>query len=272
MPLRLFKNRTQVGACGEAFCVMFILLLGTYYLPIYYQAAKYDSAQSSGINILPFMLGVVVAAGASGALVSWLGYYKPWLVGGPLISCIGGGLLYTIIPSTSTAQLVGYQILMSLGVGMALQNVLSKSSSLDFHISSSCSSHSLIPYLIHSVVAVQCDIVNVNDTAQSSALVTFAQLVGGVIGISISSTIFTTKLASGLAVYAPNANPAVLQSVLAIRTLPIADQPGVVLAYVTALNLVYLLAVPAGFLAACSGMLIRNKSVKGVNLVHGGGA
>lgn len=120
------------------------------------------------------------------------------------------------------------------------------------------------------IVAVQCDIEDVNDTAQSSALVTFAQLVGGVIGISISSTIFNTKLVSGLAVYAPEANPVVLTSVLAIRNLPSNQQAGVILAYVTALNLVYLLAVPAGFLAACSGMLIRNKSVKGVDLMaHG---
>lgn len=126
LPLRLLKNRTQVGACLEAFCIMFILLLGTYYLPIYYQSAKYESAEASGINILPFMLGIVVAAGASGGIVSWLGYYKPWVVFGPLLSCVGGGLLYTITPSTASAQLIGYQILMSLGVGMALQNVLSE--------------------------------------------------------------------------------------------------------------------------------------------------
>ena len=34
LPLRFFKNRTQVGACIQAFFMMFCLLLGTYYLPI----------------------------------------------------------------------------------------------------------------------------------------------------------------------------------------------------------------------------------------------
>lgn len=71
------------------------------------------------------MLGIVVAAAGSGIAVSAIGRYKPWLVLGPLITCVGGGLLYTITAESSTAQLVGYQILLALGVGTALQNVLS---------------------------------------------------------------------------------------------------------------------------------------------------
>ena len=35
MPLRFLTDRTQIGACLEAFFVMFMLLLGTYYLPLY---------------------------------------------------------------------------------------------------------------------------------------------------------------------------------------------------------------------------------------------
>lgn len=39
------------------------------------------------------------------------------------------------------------------------------------------------------------------------------------------------------------------------------------MAYVKALNVVYLLGVPAGILASLSGMLVRNMSVKGKNLM-----
>jgi hypothetical protein len=35
LPLRFFRNRSQVGASLEAFFLMFVLLLGTYYLPIF---------------------------------------------------------------------------------------------------------------------------------------------------------------------------------------------------------------------------------------------
>lgn len=41
--------------------------------------------------------------------------------------CIGAGLLYTINVNTSNAALVGYQIILSLGVGAVLQNTLSTS-------------------------------------------------------------------------------------------------------------------------------------------------
>ena len=34
LPLRFYKNRTQIGACLQSFFMMFCLLLGTYYLPI----------------------------------------------------------------------------------------------------------------------------------------------------------------------------------------------------------------------------------------------
>ena len=149
LPLRLLKNRTQVGAILAAFFIMFVLLLGTYYLPFYFQAAKGQSATQSGVAILPFMvrpslcppfrslelmfvkqLGIVFAAGASGGAVSYFGYYKPFLVCGPWLMCIGSGLLYTIKVDTSNSMLIGYQIILSLGVGAVLQNTLSTFSSV----------------------------------------------------------------------------------------------------------------------------------------------
>lgn len=39
LPLRLFRNRTQIGACLEAFFVMLVLLLATYFLPLYFQVS-----------------------------------------------------------------------------------------------------------------------------------------------------------------------------------------------------------------------------------------
>ena len=39
--------------------------------------------------------------------------------------CIGSGLLYTIKVDTSNSMLIGYQIILSLGVGAVLQNTLS---------------------------------------------------------------------------------------------------------------------------------------------------
>lgn len=82
---------------------------------------------------------------------------------------------------------------------------------------------------------------------------TFTQLVGGVIGIAISSTLFNTQLIKNLAISAPNAPPSVLTSVLSIRDIDPTLQAGVIVAYVKALNVVYILGIPAGLLAGLSG-------------------
>ncbi|KAM0753699.1 MFS general substrate transporter, partial [Meredithblackwellia eburnea MCA 4105] len=219
LPLRFFRNRTQVGACIEAFFLMFIMLMGTYYLPIFYQATKGVTATKSGIDILPFMLGVVFAAGISGGLVSALGRYQPWLVGGPFLICIGSGLLYTVTEHSSSAKVAGFQIILGVGLGVVMQN---------------------------TIIAVQADIKDQKDISQATGLVTFAQLVGGTIGVSIASTVFGTKLASGLHQFAPDAPfELVRNSVEAIKTLPKAQQPGVIHAYCLALNATYIIGVAA---------------------------
>ncbi|SCZ91295.1 BZ3500_MvSof-1268-A1-R1_Chr1-2g01314 [Microbotryum saponariae] len=237
LPLRFFRNRSQVGACLEAFCLMFCLLLATYYLPIFFQATKGVSATKSGIDILPYMLGVVVGSAVSGGIVSKEGHYKPWLFFGPWLLCIGAGLLYTIKETSKNSTLIGYQIILALGTGACLQQ---------------------------TIIAVQADCANPDDVPQATALVTFAQLVGGTIGIAISSTVFGSKLSSALKEFAPTAPfDLVRNSVEAVKTLPADIKPAVIHAYVIALNNVFVIAVAAGALASLSALLVRNLSVKG---------
>ncbi|ORY90322.1 hypothetical protein BCR35DRAFT_137873 [Leucosporidium creatinivorum] len=266
LPLRYLKNRSQVGACLEAFFIMFTMLVGIYYLPIFFQATKGVTATKSGIDILAFMLSVVVGAGLGGALISQFGYYWPFLVGGPVFICIGSGLLYTVRADSSSATLIGYQILLGLGVGTVMQNTL---------------------------IAVQADCDDERDIPQKTGLVTFTQLVGGTIGIAIASTIFYNRLYSALDEFAPGAPVIVRSSVSAIKDIAPEFQPGVKQAYVAALNNVFIVSlhlilsllpraqltllltpsqigVAAGGLASLSGLLVRNLSVKGKDLMAGG--
>ncbi|BGP04230.1 hypothetical protein JCM10049v2_000028 [Rhodotorula toruloides] len=246
LPLGYFVDRSQAGACMCAFFTMFVLLVSTYYLPTFYQATRFHSATKSGIDILPFMLGVTIAAGVCGALISTFGYYWPFLVFGPIFSCIGSGLLYTVDEHTSSAKLIGFQIILAIGVGAVLQN---------------------------TIIAVQADCDDETEVPQKTALVTFAQLVGGTIGIAIASSIFGTKLGSSLHEFAPEAPfQLVRNSVEAIPTLPKAMQPGVIHAYTTALKDVFIIGAAAGGLTSLCAIPIRNLSVKGKNMAGGGAA
>jgi len=60
----------------------------------------------------------------SGASIQFTGRYWPFLAASPLLMSVGSGLLYTIDTDTSNARLIGYQILLGVGVGGALQNTI----------------------------------------------------------------------------------------------------------------------------------------------------
>jgi len=249
LPLSLFKRNTQIGTCLEAFFVMLGLLLATYYLPLQYQA-KGHSATQSGIDILPFMMSVVIVAALSGAVINFTGRYWPFLFFSPLITCIGGGLLYTLDANASNSKMIGYQILFGAGVGGALQNV---------------------------VIAIQAEYHdNERMIPQATSLVTFAQLVGGVIGICIAGTIFSNQLSKEIAIYAPDLAPDVIQaikdSVTVVQTLPAAQQTAVIQAYVKALDYVYLIGVPGGAFGSLSALLTANRNIKKLGIQMGAGA
>ncbi|KAK4052237.1 hypothetical protein OIO90_004459 [Microbotryomycetes sp. JL221] len=238
LPLRLFNDRTQIGATLMAFFLMFVLLVGTYFLPIYYQASRQVGATSAGLQILPFMISVCLASGVAGGIISYWGYYWPFLVCGPSLICVGGGLLFTVRPDTALVKVGVYQAVLAIGVGAVLQNTL---------------------------LAVQADIKDEKELPQKTGLVTFGQLVGGTIGIAIGNTIFSNKLGSALKIYAPDA-----PYQLSIKTLSPEMKPGVIRAYVEGLNYTFLIAIAAGACATLAALPIRNLSVKGKQMMGGG--
>jgi hypothetical protein len=71
-------------------------------------------------------------------------------------------------------------------------------------------------------------------TRRSSALVTFAQLFGGVLGIGVCGAVFANELASDLVKYAPDAPFALVRdSISAIYPLPVQQQADVIHGYVS---------------------------------------
>ena len=214
------------------------------------------------------MLALVIASGISGGVISKYGRYWPFLVASPALICVGGGLLYTVNEFTPNSKLIGYQILIGLGIGGCMQQTIIVSF-LQPSLCQTAQWRTDTVFFSHPQ-AIQADVSNHDDVPQATALVTFTQLIGGTIGISIASTLFSTQLGTALREYAPDAPfELVRNSVEAIKTLPLEQQAGVVHAYVVALKPVFVVAVPAGGLTILSSLLIRNLSVKGKDLMAG---
>lgn len=71
----------------------------TYYIPLYFQFVRGDSALTAAVRLLPFIILMVTFGFLNGGLMSKLGYYMPWYLTGGILTTIGGALMsaYNII-------------------------------------------------------------------------------------------------------------------------------------------------------------------------------
>ncbi|KAJ7717016.1 hypothetical protein B0H16DRAFT_1476368 [Mycena metata] len=223
----------------------FSMLIFSYYIPIFYQAVRARSATQSGIDLLPFMLGTVLTVIIPGQIVGRTGYYWPFLVGSPVFLALGSGLLYTLNSTTSSAKLIGVQILAGIGIGMGMQNGL---------------------------LAIQVEFrANPKLLAQATSMASFAQFLGGTLGLGVAEPVFASELAKNLLKFAPNAPAAIVkESPAAIWTaLPAALRPGVVRSYA---EIVFIVGVPVAGLGLIAAGMIKNirivKTERGVAHDH----
>lgn len=68
-----------------------------YYIPIYFQFSRGDSALDAAVRLLPLIIVLSVAILTNGFLMSRLGYYQPWYVAGATLALIGDVLLCEFI-------------------------------------------------------------------------------------------------------------------------------------------------------------------------------
>ncbi|KAK9852144.1 MFS transporter [Penicillium brevicompactum] len=121
VPFRVLRQRTV--ACSTFYIFFgsasFILLI--YYLPIWFQAIKGDSANQSGLHSLATVLSVVVFAIAGGVGVTLVGYYTPFMIVGLMVMAVGAGLLLLFKVDTPSSMWLGFQIIFGAGAGIGLE-------------------------------------------------------------------------------------------------------------------------------------------------------
>lgn len=124
-PVHFLRSRTMVllfvasGGAGAA------LTVTLYYIPLFFQFTRGDSALKAAVRLLPFIciyIFFVMLAGGSLPVVRRYNLY--YLVGGCLIVA-GGAMLFTIDTTTSSGMIYGSEILVAAGCGLAWQNAYS---------------------------------------------------------------------------------------------------------------------------------------------------
>jgi DNA-binding MarR family transcriptional regulator len=203
-------------------------LFGTIaYLPQYMQIVKGVSPTVSGLRLLPLMAGLLTTSIVSGRLVSKWGRYRIFPIIGTATMTVGLYLLSHLGVATSVWLSSLYMLVLGAGLGASLQVL---------------------------VVAVQ-NAVSYTDLGAATGGATFFRSIGGSFGTATFGAVFANVLAGDLATAlhglalphgvtaASGASPAQLAH------LPAAVHAGYISGYATALQTVFLVAVPFGVLA-----------------------
>lgn len=153
------------------FCIGGAVFIVIYYLPIYFQAVRGVSATTSAVHTLPLIVSQLIGNVVTGAAISRIGYFMPFVWAACVLMPIGAGLLTTLAADEPTGKWIGYQILFGLGVGAGFQQV---------------------------AVSVQTAF-PVQDIAVAVAVVLSAQLLGGAVMLSAAESVFNDHLRGSIA-------------------------------------------------------------------------
>ena len=120
-PAQFLRHRSMLLLYFGTSAAATTLFVGTYFIPLYFQFARADTAIKAAVRLLPFIIILVTFVMLNGALMPDFGYYMPWYLVSGVLMLIGGSLMYTVNESTSTSQIYGYTVIMAAGAGLSAQ-------------------------------------------------------------------------------------------------------------------------------------------------------
>ncbi|HEX3488413.1 MAG TPA: MDR family MFS transporter [Streptosporangiaceae bacterium] len=236
LPLRLFHNRVFSVASAIGFAAGFALFGSVAFLPLFLQVVRGVSPTISGVYLLPQVIGLLITSVGSGQLISRLGHYKPFPIVGTALLAISLFLLSTMSVTTSPLVANVYFFLLGLSLGMILQVL---------------------------VIAVQ-NATDYADLGAATSGATFFRSIGGSFGVAVFGSVFSARLTAGLhsalaGAHLPpgfkastvQANPTVL------RRLPLGLHDAIRHAYASAVDRVFLYAVPVAVAAFVLSWFLR---------------
>ena len=138
-PVHFFKNKEALLLFILAASCNACVFIAIYYIPIYFQFTKQDTALDSAVRLLPLIIILSFTILLNGFTMSKLGFYQPWYVGGSILALIASVLLckfiglsyFSISPltlctaridtNTPQANIYGFEILLGIGTGAYVQ-------------------------------------------------------------------------------------------------------------------------------------------------------
>jgi hypothetical protein len=241
-PVQFTRSRTLMLMYFTTVASAGAMAVGIYYVPLFFQFTKGDSALEAAVRLLPFITLFVFSVMFAGGLLPVVGRYAPWYFPASILMIIGGAFMYRVKPTTHTAAIYGFEVLIAVGVGLIFQTG-------------------------YNVAAAKVD---PKDVPASIGFINVAQIGSVAIALSISGSIFQNLgyryLREALASY--DFSEASLRSALAGTQSVVLNHEGSVVrglaidAIVATIDKLYALVLAAGALTFVSACFMRWEKLK----------
>jgi MFS family permease len=235
---RIARSRSILFGASFAFSLSAALAIFSYYLPLWFQGIKNASAEASGVMLLPVILGMIVGSIVAGSIVTYIGYYLPFMVLSGILTPIAAGLFTSLSVNSPKSVWIGYSALAGFGAGLGFQQ----------------------PILAAQTVLDQ------DDVAMGTSIMIFAQTLAGAIFVSVGNTIFLNSLIQNLK-EVPQINPDLVLEIGATNlraAIPAQLLDAVLKAYNKAITRTFYAAVAMSALAFVLSFGMELKSTKKV--------
>jgi EmrB/QacA subfamily drug resistance transporter len=171
LPPGLFRDRVFAVTSAVGFVVGFAMFGALTYLPLYQQVVRGQSPTSSGLQLFPLMLGLLIASIGSGQAIARTGRYKVFPIAGTALVVVGLVLMTGLGQSTGTVEAGAYMLVLGTGLGLVMQVL---------------------------ILAVQ-NSVSYSELGVATSGATLFRSIGGSLGTAILGAVFSTRLNDELA-------------------------------------------------------------------------
>ena len=171
IPLKLFRSKVFDVATAMGFAIGMAMFGAIVFIPLYLQLVYGATATGSGLRMVPLMAGLLVAAVASGQIISRWGRYRVFPIAGTATLTAGMFLLSRLGVHTAPWVASVDMVVVGVGIGLVMQVL---------------------------VLVVQND-AEPRDIGVVTSTATFFRSVGGSFGVAIFGSVFASRLSDQLA-------------------------------------------------------------------------
>lgn len=221
----------QTGICIAC------IFIPVYFIPLFFQFVRGDSALKAGVRLLPFVFAAVLGAMINGAVMERYGLYMLWFLAGGLLVTAGGALLQEIDLDTSVAKIYGYSVVAAIGSGFFVQ--------APFSVAQAKVDASLVPAV--------------------TAFISCGQISGITLSLAIASSVFVNEASHKIAQILPTAPSSDIQATIAgagaafFKSQNDGDQQKILEAIVSTMAHVYIMVIVGGVLAVILSVFMKRE-------------